>query len=147
MARSLDQVVESFRTRPLDQGPYRYPWVDALVHKARQPGPGKEPGRIEGVATLIATAVNAEGTREILGLDVVTTEDGAGWLAFFRDLMARGMSGVELVISDCHQGLRSAISATVSCSWQRCRTHFVRNLLTRVPRSAQQWVATAVRSI
>lgn len=147
MAKSLDQVVESFRTRPLDQGPYRYLWVDALIHKARQPGPGDEPGRIEGVATLIATAVNAEGRREILGLDVVTTEDGAGWLAFFRDLVARGLNGVELVISDCHQGLKSAIAATVSCSWQRCRTHFVRNLLTRVPRSAQQWVATAVRSI
>jgi putative transposase len=147
MAKSLDQMVESFRTRPLDQGPYRYLWVDALVHKARQPGPGDQPGRIEGVATLIATAVNAQGCREILGLDVVTTEDGAGWLAFFRDMVARGLSGVELVISDCHEGLRSAIAATVSCSWQRCRTHFVRNLLTRVPRSAQQWVATAVRSI
>ena len=147
MAKSLDQMVESFRTRPLDQGPYRYLWVDALVHKARQPGPGDEPGRIEGVATLIATAVNAEGRREILGLDVVTTEDGAGWLAFFRGLVARGLKGVELVISDCHEGLKSAIAATVSCSWQRCRTHFMRNLLTRVPRSAQQWVATAVRSI
>lgn len=147
MAKSLDQVVESFRSRPLDQGPYRYLWVDALVHKARQPGPGDEPGRIEGVATLIATAVNVEGRREILGLDVVTSEDGAGWLAFFRDLVARGLKGVELVISDCHEGLKSAIAATVSCSWQRCRTHFMRNLLTRVPRSAQQWVATAVRSI
>ena len=147
MAKSLDQMVESFRTRPLDQGPYRYLWVDALVHKARQPGPGDQPGRIEGVATLIATAVNAQGCREILGLDVVTTEDGAGWLAFFRDMVARGLSGVELVISDSHEGLKSAIAATVSCSWQRCRTHFVRNLLTRVPRSAQQWVATAVRSI
>ncbi|CAN5792984.1 IS256-like element IS1081 family transposase [soil metagenome] len=148
MAQSLDEMVESFRHRPLDQRPYRYLWVDALAHKARQKGPKDEPGRIEGVATLIATAVNAEGRREILGLDVVTSEDGAGWLSFFRDLSARGLSGVELVISDSHQGLKSAISATVNCSWQRCRTHFMRiNLLTRVPRSAQQWVATAVRSI
>ncbi len=99
MAKSLDAMVEGFRTRPLDQGPYRYLWVDALVHKARQPGPGEEPGRIEGVATLIATAVNGEGRREILGLDVVTSEDHTGWLAFFRDMVARGLNGVQLVIS------------------------------------------------
>jgi len=147
MAQSLDAMVEAFRNRPLDQGPYRYLWVDALAHKSRQKGPKDEPGRIEGVATLIATAVNAEGRREIVGLDVVTCEDGAGWLSFFRNMVARGLSGVELVISDSHEGLKSAIGATISCSWQRCRTHFIRNLQTRVPRSAQQWVATAVRSI
>lgn len=147
MAKSLDEMVENFRCRPLDKGPYRYVWVDALVHKARQAGPGEQPGRIENVATLLATGVNAEGRREILGLDVVTTEDGAGWLGFFRDMVARGLTGVQLVISDDHKGLTSAIAATLSCSWQRCRTHFMRNLLCRVPRAAQQWVATAVRSI
>jgi putative transposase len=86
--------------------------------------------------------------REILGVDVHTTEDGAGWTAFLRDLVARGLSGVELVISDAHQGLKEAIAAVLpGASWQRCRTHFIRNLLCRVPKSAQGLVATLVRSI
>ncbi len=95
-----------------------------------------------------AVAVNAEGFRESLGLDVVTTEDGAAWLAFLRSLVARGLSGVKLVTSDAHPGLVDAIAATLpGASWQRCRTHFMRNLLTRVPKSAQSFVATMVRSI
>jgi transposase-like protein len=147
MARSLDAMVESFRDRPLDKAPYRYLWLDALALRSRENGIKDQPGRIEGVAALIATAVNAEGYREIVGLEVVTSEDGAGWLGFVRNLVARGLTGVELAISDSHPGLKAAIESTLGCSWQRCRTHFLRNLLTRVPRSAQQWVATAVRSI
>jgi putative transposase len=95
-----------------------------------------------------AVAVNAEGFRESLGLDVVTSEDGAAWLAFLRGLAARGLSGVKLVTSDAHPGLVDAIAAALpGASWQRCRTHFMRNLLTRVPKSAQSFVATMVRSI
>jgi len=141
LCKSLDPIVESFRNRPLDAGPYRYVWIDALVVKCR------EDGRIANVCAVLATAVNANGQREILGIDVVTQEDGAAWTAFLRGLVARGLSGVELIISDAHEGLKNAIAATLGGAWQRCRTHFMRNLLTRVPRSAQAMVATLVRSI
>jgi putative transposase len=142
MAKSLDTDGESFRTRPLDAGPYRYLWIDALTQRSR------EAGRIVNVCAVVATAVNANGQREVLGIDVVTREDGAAWTAFLRGLVARGLSGVELVISDAHEGLKDAIASVLGgASWQRCRTHFMRNLLTRVPRAAQGMVATVVRSI
>jgi putative transposase len=142
LARALDQVVEDFRTRPLDGGPYPYVTLDALVVKCR------EGGRIVNVCVVHAVAVNRDGFRESLGLDVVTAEDGAAWLAFLRSLVARGLSGVKLVSSDAHPGLVDAIAATLPGSgWQRCRTHFIRNLLTRVPKSAQSFVATMVRTI
>ncbi|GAA4577875.1 IS256 family transposase [Planotetraspora kaengkrachanensis] len=142
MAKSLDVQVEAFRTRALDGGPYAFVWLDALTQKVR------EGGRIVNVHALVATAVNANGNREILGLEVTSREDGAGWLAFLRGLVARGLSGVQLVISDAHAGLVEAIGATLpGASWQRCRTHYLRNLLTTVPKSAQPWVATLVRTI
>ena len=142
MAAELDGVVEEFRNRPLDAGPYTYVWLDALTQKVR------EGGRVINVATVIATGVNADGHREILGLDVITTEDGAGWLAFLRGLVARGLSGTALVISDAHPGLVDAIASTlVGATWQRCRTHYMRNLLCKVPKSAQAMVATLVRTI
>ena len=130
MAKELDAAVESFRSRPLDGGPYTYVLLDALTQKVR------EDSRIANVAVVVATGVNAAGNREILGLDLHTTEDGAGWTAFLRGLVARGLSGVRLVISDAHPGLVDAIASTLpGASWQRCRTHFLRNLLTRVPRA------------
>ena len=93
------------------------------------------------VCVVVATGVNAEGQREILGMDVGASEDGAFWLAFLRSLTARGLSGVELVTSDAHQGLKNAIAAVFAgASWQRCRTHFMANLLTRVPKRAQPGV-------
>ena len=142
LAKNLDARVAEFRNRPLDAGPYTYVWLDALFHKVR------EGGRVVSVATVIATGVNAEGHREILGLDVFTTEDGAGWTAFLRGLVARGLSGVALVISDAHEGLKNAIAAVLpGASWQRCRTHAMRNLLTRVPKAAQAMVATLVRTV
>jgi putative transposase len=142
MAGELDEMVAEFRGRPLDTGPYTYVWVDGLTQKVR------EGGRIINVAVVIAVGVNRDGHREILGLDVITTEDGAGWLAFLRGLVARGLSGTSLVISDAHPGLVDAIGSTlVGASWQRCRTHYMRNLLTRVPKSAQSMVATLVRTI
>ena len=140
--QELDGVVESFLGRPLDGGSYPYLWLDALTQKVR------EAGRIVNVSVVVATAVNSEGKREIVGMDVGTSEDGAFWLAFLRSLVARGLGGVELVVSDAHQGLRDAIATVFGgASWQRCRTHFMTNLLTRVPRSAQPWVATMVRTI
>jgi putative transposase len=141
LAKELDGVVKSFRERPLT-GTFTYLWLDALVMKCR------EGGRIVNVACLVAVGVNDDGRREILGLDVVTAEDGAGWLAFLRGLRARGLKGVKLVISDAHPGLRDAIDSVLrGASWQRCRTHFVRNLLTRVPKVAHPIVATYVRTI
>jgi len=141
LAKELDAGVKSFRERPLT-GAFKYLWLDALVMKCR------EGGRIANVACLVAVGVNDDGRREILGLDVVTGEDGAGWLAFLRGLRARGLKGVELVISDAHSGLRDAIASVLrGAAWQRCRTHFVRNLLTRVPKAAHAIVATYVRTI
>ena len=142
LAKDLDEMVTDFRNRPLDAGPYTYVWADALTMKVR------EGGRIVNVACLLAVGVNGEGNREILGVDVATTEDGAGWLAFFRSLVARGLSGVQLVISDDHTGLVDAIGATLAgASWQRCRTHYLRNLLTKVPKASEAMVATMVRTI
>src|SRR5450755_2132500 len=142
MAAELDEMAEGFRSRPLDAGPYTFAWIDALTQKVR------EGGRTVNVHALIATGVNADGRREILGLDVASSEDGAGWLAFLRGLVARGLSGVQLVTSGCHHGLRDAIAAVLpGASWQRCRAHYSRNLATKVPKSAQPWVSTLVRTI
>jgi putative transposase len=142
MSKVLDAQVEAFRTRSLDAGPYSFVWMDALTQKVR------EGGRTVNVHVLVATGVNADGRREILGVEVTSAEDGAGWLAFVRGLVARGLSGVQLVISDAHRGLVEAVGASLpGASWQRCRTHYLRNLLTKVPKSAQPWVATLVRTI
>jgi putative transposase len=142
MAKDLDAQVEAFRTRPLDAGPYTFVAADALVLKVR------EGGRIVNVHALLATGVNAEGYREILGLHVTTTEDGAGWLAFFRDLTARGLGGVALVTSDAHRGLTEAIGATLpGATWQRCRTHYAANLMAATPKSAWGWVRALLHSV
>ena len=142
MAAELDEMVAGFRNRRLDGAPYAFVWVDALTQKVR------EGGRTVNVHALIATGVSANGNREILGIDVASSEDGAGWLAFLRGLVARGLHGVQLVTSDCRSGLRDAIASVLpGASWQRCRTHCHRNLLTKVPRSAQPRVSTLVRTI
>ena len=142
MATELDEQVEAFRTRPLDAGPYTFVAADALTMRVR------EGGRVIKVATMVATGVNAEGYREILGVQVSTSEDGAGWLGFFRDLVARGLSGVGLVTSDAHAGLVEAIGATLpGASWQRCRTHFAANLMAQTPKSAWPWVKALLHSV
>jgi transposase-like protein len=142
MAKSLDAEVEAFRSRPLDGGTYPYVWLDALSIRVR------EAGRVSKVTVMVATAVNAEGRREILGVETSTEETGAAWTAFLRELTARGLTGVRLVVSDHHKGLMAAIDAVLpGAAWQRCRTHFMRNLLTRVPKAAQPFVATLVRSV
>ena len=142
MAKSLDETVASFRSRPLTGGPYAYLMLDAHTQRVR------EAGRVVNVACVTAIAVGCTGYREVLGMDVFTAEDGAAWTAFLRDLVARGLTGVALVISDAHPGLKEAIAAVLpGAAWQRCRTHFMRNLLSRVPKSAQGLVGTLVRSI
>ena len=142
MAADLDAAVEAFRTRPLDAGPYTFVAADALVLKVR------EGGRVVNVHALVATGVNADGHREILGLQVTSAEDGAGWLAFWRDLVARGLSGVGLVTSDAHAGLVAALGATLpGASWQRCRTHYTVNLMAVVPKSSWPWVRALLHSV
>ncbi len=142
MAKELDEQVEAFRNRPLDQGPYTFVAADALVLKVR------ENGRVVNVHTLVAVGVNADGYREILGIDVTSAEDGAGWLTFFRGLVARGLSGVQLVTSDAHAGLVAAIGASLpGASWQRCRTHYSTNLMAVTPKSSWPWVKTLLHSV
>jgi putative transposase len=108
----------------------------------------REGGRVVGVHALVATGVNADGHREILGVHVTTSEDGAGWLAFFRDLVGRGLTGVRLVTSDAPAGLVGAIGATLSgASWQRCRTHYAANLMSVTPKASWPWVKALLHSI
>src|SRR3954469_3493893 len=141
LCQTLDDEVERFRSRPLD-GPYPYVWLDATYLKVRQDG------RVVSMAVVIAIGVRATGEREVLGLDVGPSEDGAFWLQFLRSLVARGLSGVHLVISDAHQGLKGAIAAVLQgVAWQRCRVHFVRNALALVPKTAAQMVAATIRTV
>jgi transposase-like protein len=143
MAKDLDAHVEEFRTRSLaEAGPFTFVAADALVLKVR------EGGRVVPVHALVATGVNADGHREVLGVQVTSGEDGAGWLAFFRDLTARGLTGVKLVTSDAHRGLTTAISATLpGASWQRCRTHYAANLMSTTPKSSWGWVKALLHSV
>jgi transposase-like protein len=142
LCEELDEEVARFRGRPLD-GPYPYVWVDATYLKARQDG------RVASVAVVIAVGVNGRsGEREVLGLDVGPSEDGAFWTSFLRSLVSRGLSGVRLVTSDAHRGLKGAIEAVLQgASWQRCRVHFMRNALSLVPKAAQQMVGATIRTV
>ncbi|EQD29157.1 transposase mutator type, partial [mine drainage metagenome] len=142
IATELDEKVSQFRERPLDNGPYRYLWIDALTQRVR------EGGRVVNLSVVVATALNNEGKREIVGVDIVTCEDTQSWTDFLRSLVARGLNGVELVISDAHGGIKAAIGTVFSgTTWQRCRTHFMANLASRVPKSSWDKVSTLVRSI
>jgi putative transposase len=143
MAKELDAAVEQFRTRRLEEaGPFTFLAADALVLKVR------EGGRVVNVHALVATGVNADGHREILGVQVTSAEDGAGWLGFFRDLTARGLTGVKLVTSDAHAGLVAAIGATLpGASWQRCRTHYAANVMAVTPKASWPWVKALLHSV
>jgi transposase-like protein len=142
LCEQLDEEVERFRNRPLE-GPYPYVWLDATYLKARQDG------RVVSTAVVIAVGVKGDsGEREVLGLDVGPSEDGAFWRSFLRSLVARGLSGVRLVTSDAHRGLKGAIQAVLQgASWQRCRVHFMRNALSLVPKAAQQMVGATIRTV
>ena len=132
MAKDLDIIVEDFRHRPLDGGPYLYVSCDALTMKVR------EGGRVVKTSVLLACGVNVEGYRELLGMQVATAESVASWTGFFRDLKARGLDQVYLVTSDAHLGIQHAIGEVLpNASWQRCRTHFAKNLSSMVPKT--QW--------
>lgn len=137
----LDPHVEAFRLRPLS-GEHPYLWVDATYHKVRVDG------RVTSQATVVAVGVTAEGERQVLGVDVGPSEDRAFWTAFLRGLVKRGLRGVRLVISDAHEGLKQAIATVLTgATWQRCRVHFMRNLLATLPQGAREPIAAIVRTI
>ena len=141
ICQGLDEEVERWRHLPL-LNRYPYLWLDATYVKVRQAG------RVTSQAVIVAYAVKESGEREVIGLDVGPSEDGPFWTEFLRSLVARGLSGVLLVISDAHVGLREAIDTVLAtASWQRCRVHFLRNALVKVPRSAQTMTAAAIRTI
>jgi transposase-like protein len=137
----LDTAVTAFRTRAI-LGEHRYVWLDATYHKVRVDG------RVISQATVVAIGVTSEGERQVLGVDVGPSEDRAFWTAFLRSLVKRGLAGVRLVISDAHEGLKQAISTVLTgATWQRCRVHFMRNLLATVPQGAREAIAAIVRTI
>jgi len=138
----LDADLAAFRERRLDETRYPYLWLDAQYEKVR------DGGRIVNAAFLIAIAANERGEREVLGCAVASAESEASWTAFLRSLVARGLAGVRLVISDAHLGIRAAVASTLDgAAWQRCRVHLLRDLLTHVPRHAAAMVAAFVRTI
>ncbi|MGI8946862.1 MAG: IS256 family transposase [Ornithinimicrobium sp.] len=142
MAQELDEHVNEFRTRRLTEGPHTFVAADALTMKVR------EGGRVVKVSCLVATGINNQGYREVIGLQVATAETSASWLAFFRDMVARGLSGVALVTSDAHAGLVEAIGATLpGASWQRCRTHYAANLMATTPKASWPWVKALLHSV
>jgi putative transposase len=143
MAADLDEQVTAFRTRSLaDSGPFTFVAADALTMKVR------EHGRVVNAVVLVATGVNADGHREILGCKVATSETGAAWNAFFADMVARGLRGVKLVTSDAHPGLVEAIAANLpGAAWQRCRTHYAANLMSTCPKSAWTGVKALLHSV
>jgi putative transposase len=137
----LDADVEAFRSRPITSE-HPYLWIDATYHKVRQDG------RVQSMATVVAIGVTADGERQVLGVDAGPSEDAAFWTAFLRALVKRGLHGVRLVISDAHEGLKKALATVLGgASWQRCRVHFMRNLLATVPHGAREPVAALVRTI
>lgn len=133
MAKELDDMVADFRARPLDSGPYYYLSCDALTMKVR------EGGRVVKTSVLIATGVNKDGYRELLGMQVATSESVESWTGFFQDLKARGLSDVYLVTSDAHLGIQAAVGQVLpTASWQRCRTHFAKTCPQKYPNANGQ---------
>ena len=145
----LDEHVLDFADRSLAETTFPYVFLDATYCKARVGGARNGKGsRVVSQAVVIATGVRADGWREVLGFAVGDSEDGAFWTAFLRSLKARGLAGTKLVISDAHAGLKAAISAVMlGATWQRCRVHFLRNVLAAVPKGSQTMVAAAVRTV
>jgi putative transposase len=140
LCRGLDEQVMVFRERPLE-GAYPYLWLDAKVERVR------EPGGVRHKALVIAYGVHESGRREVIGLDVGEAETESFWRAFLRSLRARGLAGVQLVVSDAHTGLKAAIAKVLGCRWQRCCVHFLRDMLGHVARTQQPLVSGAIRGI
>jgi len=139
LCAGLDEKVHQFRERPL--GEIRYVWVDALYEKVRMDE------RVESMAVVVATGVNVQGCREVLGFDVIPAESEEGWSLFFKSLKERGLCGVQLVISDAHMGLKAAVRKTFKAEWQRCKVHFYRNVLVHVSKRSQAEVSEAMKAV
>src|SRR5262250_3964702 len=133
----IDDKVKAFLARPIE-GDWPYLWIDATYVKVRQSG------RIVSVAVIVAVGVNADGRREILGLDVGHSEAETFWTAFLRKLARRGLRGVKLVISDAHEGIKSTVAKVLNATWQRCRVHFMRNVLAHAGRSGRRVVSAFI---
>src|SRR3954451_1113063 len=140
LCRGLDEQVQAFRERPLE-GRYPYVWLDGKIEKVR------ERGGVRSKCVVIAYAVHETGRREVIGLDVGEAETEAFWREFLRSLRARGLTGVRLCVSDCHEGLRAAIARVLGCPWQRCTVHFLRNMLGHCAKTQQPMIAAAIRGI
>ena len=140
LCAGLDEQVRIFRERPLE-GAYPYLWLDAKVEKVR------ERGGVRSKALVIAQGVHESGRREIIGIDVGEAETEAFWREFLRSLRARGLAGVQLCVSDAHEGLKNAIAKVLGCPWQRCTVHFLRDMLGHCGKTAQPLVSGAIRQI
>jgi putative transposase len=140
LCRGLDEQVQAFRERPLE-GRYPYLWLDGKIERVR------ERGGVRQKCLVIAYAVHESGRREVIGLDVGEAETEAFWREFLRSLRARGLTGVRLCVSDCHEGLRAAIAQVLGCPWQRCSVHFLRNMLGHCAKRQQPMISAAIRGI
>jgi putative transposase len=140
LCEGLDEQVEAFRSRPLE-GRYPYLWLDAKIEKVR------DGGRVVRKALVLAYAVHESGYREVIGLDVGESETEAFWRSFLRGLVERGLTGVQLVVSDAHPGLKKAIATVLGCPWQRCTVHMLRELLGHVRRDQQGMLSALIRPI
>jgi len=141
LCRGLDEQVKRFRERPLEGGQYPYLWLDAKVEKVR------EPGGVRHKCLVLAYGVHETGRREVLGLDVGEAETESFWREFLRGLKARGLTGVRVVVSDAHEGLKHAIAQVLGCRWQRCTVHFLRDMLGHVAKAQQPLISGAIRQI
>jgi len=137
LCAEIDDKISTFLNRPLE-GEWPYVWLDATYLKVRQDG------RIVSVAVVIATGVNGDGRREVLGMDIGASEAETFWTAFLRKLTRRGLRGVKLVVSDAHEGLKAAIAKVLHASWQRCRVHFMRNVLAHAGKQGRRVVSAFI---
>jgi transposase-like protein len=137
LCEEIDEKVKAFLSRPIE-GDWPYLWIDATYVKVR------ESGRIVSAAVIVAVAVNSDGRRELLGMDIGPSEAETFWTAFLRKLARRGLRGVKLVISDAHEGIKAAVAKVLRASWQRCRVHFMRNVLAHAGRQGRRVVAAFI---
>jgi putative transposase len=137
LCAEIDDKVKAFLTRPIE-GDWPYLWIDATYVKVRQNG------RIVSVAVIVAVAVNSDGRREVLGMDIGPSEAETFWIAFLRKLARRGLRGVKLVVSDAHEGIKAAVSKVLNATWRRCRVHFMRNALAHAGKSGRRVVSAFI---
>jgi transposase-like protein len=137
LCQEIDERVGAFLDRPIE-GEWPYLWIDATYVKVR------EAGRIVSVAVIVAVGVNSDGRREVLGMDVGPSEAETFWTAFLRKLARRGLRGVKLVVSDAHEGIKASVAKVMNATWQRCRVHFMRNVLAHAGRSGRRVVSAFI---